>query len=226
MTARTRARQPGEGGDATPPSHRRARGHGLASRVTLTVLVLGSCAGLLAGATLAGFTDTALSGGNQFVSGTVDIDDNDNGVAVVTLTNAGPGDDDFGCITVTSRGTLPSSVRLYGTTTGTGLDQYTTLTVTRGTFTSGPPAFESCTDFQADGVQYIGGQANGVIYNGTLAAFPDDWANGVADPTSGSPKEWTQDESHVYMIEIDIVDTDDAEGLDATQTFVWEARNT
>src|SRR5687767_7964268 len=121
MTALKRARRAGEGGATTPPSLRRARGPW--SRVLLSLLTIGTMAGLATGATLAGFSDTALSSNNQFQSGTVDIDDNDNGVAILELTNAGPGGWDQGCITVTSRGTLASSVRLYGATTGTGLDQ-------------------------------------------------------------------------------------------------------
>ena len=224
MTAPTGARPAGEGRGTTPPSLRRARG--LWSRIGLSVLAVGACASALIGITLAGFSDTAISSGNQFQTGTVDIDDNDNGVAILSLTNAGPGGNDEGCITVTSRGTLASSVRIYGTTTGTGLDQYATLTVTRGTYSSGSPSFDDCTNFQPDGVQYVGGQANGVIYNGTLQSFPDDYANGISDPYAASPESWTEGESHVYRIRVDIQDDDNAEGLEATQAIIWEARNT
>ena len=69
-------------------------------------------------------------------------------------------------------------MRLYGTTTGTGLDQYLDLKVTRGTYTPSEPAFDSCTNFQPDGTEYIAGKGNGVIYDGTLQGFPDDYAGG------------------------------------------------
>ena len=224
MTARTRARATSEDGAVTPASIRRARGR--MRQVVLSMLVIASFGALAVGLTMAGFSDTAISSGNQFQSGTVDIDDNDNGVAILNLTNAGPGGWDEGCITLTSRGTLASSVRIYGTTTGTGLDAYATLTITRGTYSSGSPSFDDCTNFQADGVQYVGGQANGVIYNGTLQAFPDDYDAGLNDPYAASPESWTEGESHVYKIRVDIQDNDAAEGLDATQAIIWEARNT
>ena len=60
---------------------------------------------------------------------------------------------------------------LHGTTTGTGLDAYLDLKVTRGTYSPSTPAFKSCTNFQPDGTNYIGA-GNGVIYNGTLQGYP------------------------------------------------------
>ena len=51
-----------------------------------------------------------------------------------------PGNTDTGCIKVSYAGSLASEVRLYGTTSGTGLDAYLDLTVTRGTYTPRNPA--------------------------------------------------------------------------------------
>ena len=228
MTAPTGARATSEGREATPPSLRRARG--LRRRIALSVLAVGACASVLTGITVAGFSDTAISSGNQFQSGTVDIDDNDNGTAILSLSNASPGMTDEGCITVTSRGSLASTVKIYGTTTGSGLDQYVNLKITRGTFTAGPPAFDSCTNFQPDPVQYTGaGNGDGVIYAGSLQGFFDDnWAGGLVDPYADAPEVWTQNESHVYKIWIQIPtdsDPEAAQGLNATQVFTWEARN-
>ena len=115
-------------------------------------------------------------------------------------------------------------MRLHGTTTGSGLDQYLDLRITRGTYTPSDPAFKSCASFQPDGTNYIGA-GNGVIYNGTLQAFPDDYASGLVDPQSGSPESWTNGEVHVYKLEATLQSNFAAQNKDAAQTFRWEARN-
>lgn len=120
--------------------------------------------------------------------------------------------------------TLPSSVRLYGTTGGSGLDQYVNLTVTRGTFTGAADAFDSCNGFSTDATNYAGADA-GVLYFGTLRNLPDTYATGLVDPTTGSPEVWTTNESHVYRFDVTLQNNNSAQGLSATQTFVWEARN-
>ena len=115
-------------------------------------------------------------------------------------------------------------MRLYGTTTGSGLDQYLDLKVTRGTYNPSTPAFKSCTNFQADGTDYLGA-GNGVIYTGTLQAYPDDYASGLVDPTSGAPESWSSGEVHVYRFDMTLQSNFAAQGKNATQTFRWEARN-
>ena len=140
---------------------------------------------------------------------------------MLSLSGAKPGDSDTSCIVVSYSGTLPASVRLYGTTSGTGLDQYLDLTATRGTKSS---AFDGCSDFTADATNYIG-QGAGVIYSGTLQGWADNYAAGLVDPTPGSPETWTNPESHAYKFVVTVQDNNSAQGLNATQTFTWEARN-
>ena len=224
MTAATHNQRAAEGRGDAPPSVRRARRR--VPRLALSALVLAAFGAVAGVATFAAYSDTTSSTGNGFQSGTVDLDDDDNGVAMLSITNAAPGvtGTDTACITVTSRGALASVVRLYGTTTGTGLDQYVNLTVTRGSFAS-PPAFDSCAGFTADATDYAGLGA-GVLFNGTLQAFPDDWAGGLVDPVSGSPESWTTGESHVYKFVATIQDANGAQDLDASQVMIWEARNT
>jgi hypothetical protein len=151
----------------------------------------------------------------------VAISDNDTGTAMLTVTGLKPGDTDTGCVQVTSTGTLPSLVKLYGTTTGSGLDAYLNL-VTRG---SGAAGFDDCTGFTPDSANWNGLGA-GVVYNGTLQGFPDSYAAGVADPRSSIPEAWTTGETHTYRFALTLADTDAAQGLGYTQTFTWEARNT
>ena len=140
------------------------------------------------------------------------ISDNDSGSALLALTAAQPGNTDTGCIKVSYAGSLASEVRLYGTTSGTGLDAYLDLTVTRGTYTPSEPGFDSCTNFQADSTNYLGAGA-GVIYSGTLRDFPGTFAGGLVDPTSGSPESWTSAEVHVYRIQVTLKNNSAAQGL-------------
>lgn len=152
------------------------------------------------------------------------IADNDADSAMFTLSNMAPGSTESGCIKVTYNGNLTSRVRLYGGTGGTGLAPYLNLRVTRGIFTPTDPLFDSCANFSPDATDFIGAGA-GVIYNGTLQGYADDYAAGLQDPTPGSPEDWTHPEDHVYKFEITLQDNNSAQGLNATQVFTWEARD-
>ena len=176
------------------------------------------------GATFAAYTATTQNNANRIEAGSVKLSDNGDGTSLMSLSAAVPGDTTNACIRVTYDGSLASTVRLYGTTTGSGLDQYLDLKVTRGTYNPSEPAFKSCTNFQPDGTDYIGA-GNGVIYNGTLQGYPDDYAAGLVDPLSGSPESWTNGEAHVYRFDVTLQNDFAAQTLDATQTFTWEARS-
>ncbi len=169
-------------------------------------------------------------------AGEVCLADNDAGTALFSMGNMAPGSTEASCIKVSYTGRMPGGIRLYGSTTGSGLDQYLNLKVTRGRYQSLPePGFDSCTSFVADSTDYMGA-GPGVIYNGTLQGFPDDppgYSGGLADPADcGAPpcpaEQWTfLPESHVYKFEVTLPSgvSDAAQGLTAGQTFVWEARD-
>ena len=189
----------------------------------MTALIL-LVMGVAIGSTTAAFSANTSNANNTIATGTVAVGDNDGGSSpVVTLSNARPGDTSTGCMKVTDTGSLSSSVRLYATVTGTGLGQYLDLKITRGSSTD---PFGSCTNFAADATDYLG-QGAGVIYNGTLAAFPSTYAAGLVDPISGTPESWTQNEAHTYKIQVTLQASAPtaAQGLTANPTFVWEARN-
>jgi predicted ribosomally synthesized peptide with SipW-like signal peptide len=196
----------------------------MASNIGLSLIALvliGVVAGTL---TSAAFSDTSDNSGNAFQAGSVAITDNDSGDLMMSMSNAKPGASSSSCINVTYGGSLNAGVRLYGTTTGTGLDQYLTLTVTRGSFGSSVPAFATCTGFSPDPVDYLGA-GNGVVYNGTLQGFADGFASGTVDPIAGSAETWSTGESHAYRFVVSLQDNSGAEGLTAQQTFTWEARS-
>lgn len=192
------------------------------SRKLTAMAFLAALAATAGSVTWAAYTATTGNSGNQIESGTVKLDDNDGGSAVLSLAAAEPGATDSGCITVTFAGSLASTVRLYGTTGGTGLDQYMDLRVTRGTYGGAEPGFDSCTNFQPDAADYVGAGA-GVVYDGTLQAYPDAYAAGLVDPPAGGPESWTTGESHVYRVEVSLRHNLAAQGLTATQEFTWEA---
>ena len=197
---------------------------GRSKRLTAMV-VLAAVAVPGAAVTYAAYTATTDNSGNQIESGSVQIGDNDGGSsALFALAGMLPGTTDSGCIKVSYGGSLNSTVRLYGNTSGSGLDQYVDLKVTRGVNTPSDPAFDGCGNFQADGIDYIG-KGNGVVYDGTLQDFPDDYAGGVVDPTAGSPESWTNNESHVYRFTVTLQSDVLAEGKNATQSVTWEARS-
>jgi predicted ribosomally synthesized peptide with SipW-like signal peptide len=201
------------------PDPRPARS--LPVKVGLTALCVAMVASAFAG-TFAAFSSTTSAPNNTFTTGTVALSDNDSGSAILALPAAAkPGDTDTSCIRVSYSGTLASTVRLYGTTTGTGLDAYLTLTVTRGTLTT---AFPDCTGFTADTTNYLT-LGNGVIYNGTVQGFADDYAGGIVDPKVATPESWTTGETHDYRFTVTVADSDAAQGKTATQAFTWEARN-
>jgi predicted ribosomally synthesized peptide with SipW-like signal peptide len=191
-------------------------------KVLATALVLGAI-GMVAGfGTWSAFSDTASNDGNTFAAGSVDINDDDSDGVMFSLSGLKPNDSAAKCIKVNYAGTdLNSTVKLYGATTGTGLDQYLDLKVTRGTSSS--TSFPSCTGFTADATNYAGAGA-GVIYSGTLEGFPDSSAAGLSDPTAGTPETWAPGESHVYKFEVTVQNNGAAAGKNATQQFTWEAQ--
>ena len=195
------------------PASRRRR------RILLTALVVGLC-GVAAGVgTFSAFSATTSNSGNSFTSGTVTISDNDSGAAMLSLSNARPGDSSTSCITVTYGGSLSANVKLYGATTGS-LPTYLTLTVTQGT---GSVSFGSpCTNFTPDA-------SGSQIYNGTLANFSSNYTNfttGLSLTNASASTTWTNGNARVYKFQISLNNDNNAQGLSGTATFTWEAQNT
>jgi predicted ribosomally synthesized peptide with SipW-like signal peptide len=203
-----------------PVRTRERKSERIGSRLALTALVLGVLGTIAGVGTWSAFSATTDNTANSFTAGTVAVGDDDSGSAMLALSNAKPGDSDAACIVVNYTGSLPASVKLYGSTGGTGLAQYLDLTVTRGTKSSG---FDSCGDFNPDGTDYIGAGA-GVIYSGTLQGYPGGYGGGI-DDAPGAVGTWTTGESHSYKFVVTVQNDGAAQGLTASQVFTWEARN-
>jgi hypothetical protein len=187
-------------------------------KLVLSALVLGA-GGLTAGAaTFSEFSATTGNPDNEFSAGTVALADDDAGAALVVLpANARPGDSSTRCILVSYSGSLAAQVRLYASVSG-GLADHLTLTVTRGSQAS--PSYPSCTDFAADSGDY-GYGPNGIVYQGKLSGLPAGWAGGIVDPAAT----WTNGDARSYRYTVTVDDTPAAQGLTASASFYWEARN-
>jgi hypothetical protein len=193
-------------------------------KLSATIAVLAGCAVLASVATWSDLSATATNPANSFTAGTVRISSNSGSSAVLSLANAKPGAVSTGCIEVSYTGTLPANVKLYGAGGGTGLNQYLDLVVTRGTFSGTPPA-GSCTGFTADATNYIA-QGAGVIYSGTLAAWPASASAALVDPIGSSPATWNTSSSHGYRLKATLESSAAGQGLTGSETFTFEANNT
>jgi hypothetical protein len=138
------------------------------------------------------------------------LTDSDGGRAMFLDAPMAPGESTASCISITNQSTVAADVRMFGSTQGTGLDRYLRLTVVRG---HGTRALEgSCRGFRPD--------ARGVVFEGSLRAFPDAFANGMRDARVA----WVPGESHAYRFLLRLRGVNAAQGLTARQSILWEAR--
>ena len=217
-TARTEA-----GATAPAATKRPKRPKRSVRRLLLTMIVVG-VTGIVAGVgSYSAYTATTSNGGDSFAAGSVALSDNHvNGTALISLTNAKPGDTDTGCIKVSFSGSLSATVHLYGAASG-ALAPYLTLTVTRGTDSN--PSYRSCANFTPDATNYIG-QGSGVVYSGNLSDFPSSYAAGIVDPAvGGGTQTWVNGDGHSYKFTITAQDNNASQGLNGAATFTWEAHN-
>jgi hypothetical protein len=210
--------------DPADPRSSSQHAHRITVKIAATIAVLVLCAALASAATWSNLNATATNPANAFTAGTVAIGSNSGSSAILSLTNAKPGSVSTGCINVSYTGTLPANVKLYGTSGGTGLNQYLTLVVTRGSF-SGSPTAGSCTGFTADSTNYIS-QGAGVIYSGALSSWPASASTALGDPTTASPATWATGNTHGYQFQVTLGTNTAAQGLTGSQTFTFEADNT
>jgi len=192
----------------------------LRSRWTAPAAILAGLvvsAGVVWQASYSAFSATAANPTSNWASGTVALTDDDTNTAMFTASNLKPGATGTKCIAVTSAGSLPSTVKLYGTGAATtnALSSSINLTVTQGT----GGGYGSCTGF----TPLVTGSS---LFSGTLAGFASAstaFANGLGTwaPTgSGS-------ETRTYQLTytLDTAAPNTAQGGTAALGFTWEAQN-
>src|SRR3954465_4259490 len=119
-------------------------------------------AGFVWQASYSAFFATTSNPTSNWAAGTVALSDDDSNTAMFNATGLKPGSTGTKCIAVTSTGSLPSAVKLYGTSPSTtnALSSSITLSVVQGN----GGTFGSCTGFTPLG-------AGSSVFSGTLASF-------------------------------------------------------
>lgn len=163
------------------------------SRRTLLIVAVGLALSSMSAATgsLALFTDSAVVGGNQFVSGEIDIDATP-ATALVTYTDMMPGDSVTGTLTVSNAG--GAELRYAMTSASTNVDGKNLLDVlslevrTQGTSCAafdGSPLYSGAVGAAAFGDPSAGGQAGDRTLSGgasEVLCFKASLPSGTGDP--------------------------------------------
>jgi Camelysin metallo-endopeptidase len=167
-------------------------------------------------ASYSAFSATTSNPTNNWAAGTVALSDDDSNTAMFNASNLKPGSTGSKCIAVTSTGSLPSAVKLYGTSYATtnALAANITITVDEGTggsFAGGCAGFTSSSQ----------------IYNGLLSTFgtgKTNYATGVGTWAPTGSASDTKVYKIVYTVSASTPDT--AQGGTAALGFTWETQNT
>ena len=167
------------------------------------------------------YSATTVNPTSNWATGTVALTDDDNNTAAFTASNLKPGSTGSRCIVVSSTGSLPSAVKLYGTgaTTTKALASDINLTVTQGTGGS----FGSCT-----GDTPLTSGAS--VFTGTLAGFGStatSFSTGVGTWNTAGVASGAAAETRTYQISYSVrtETTNDTQGGTAAIGFTWEAQN-
>ena len=184
------------------------------SRLLASAALIGVLLSVAAAVVQSGFTSAVRNPNNTFQAGTIDLSANVGAEpALFGLRGLRPGSTASKCIRVSyaAAGGLAAVVKLWGQNAGP-LAPHLKVRVLRGAFPGPPPANADCTGFAAS--------PSTPLFDGTLAGFPSSYATGIVDPDPA----WTSGESAAYRIDVELADTDDAQGASATHEFVFEAR--
>jgi hypothetical protein len=170
--------------------------------------------GIVWAASYSAFSATTVNPTSNWTSGTVALSDDDSNTALFTASGLKPGSTGTKCIAVTSTGSLPAAVKLYGTsyTTTNALAANINLKVEEGTGAT----TASCTNFVASSTLYDGAMS---VFGTTKTSY----ATGVGSwaPT-GSGSE-TKSYRVTYLVSPTTPDT--AQGGTAALGFTWESQN-
>jgi hypothetical protein len=193
-----------------------------------TVGVAAIIAGLLASAGLvwhesySAFSATTSNSGNSWTGGTVQLSDDDSGGALFNASGLAPGSTGSQCISVTSTGTLPALIKLYGTSYATtrSLAAALNLTVTQGT----GAGYGSCTGFTPL-------TAGATVFSGTLAGFAtahSTYGSGILAGGAGAWKTTGATSSRTYRFTYTMSPAAPTSTMGGTAAvgFTWESQNT
>jgi hypothetical protein len=168
-------------------------------------------------ASYSAFSATTVNPTSNWTAGSVALTDDDNNTALFTATGLKPGSTGANCITVTSTGSLPSTVKLYGTNAATTKDLAANINLTVEQGTGG--GFGSCTGFTP-------ATTSGSLYSGTVAGFGSSSTNFATGVGTWAPT-GTASESRVYRVSYTVSNTapNTVQGGTASLGLTWEAQN-
>jgi hypothetical protein len=190
-------------------------------KILLSLLVVGITASVAAFGVFSAFSSQTSNPGNNFSAGTVNISDNDGGVASYAVTGGKPNSTQSSCVRVVYTGSLDSDVHLYTPETIGTLGPYVNLTIQPGT--------QATPNMNCSGFTPVGSAA----YSGTLSAWAtahNSYANGLSVLPSASATKWATNDAVVYKITATLADDNNANGVTSSMStgshsFVWEAQN-
>jgi hypothetical protein len=190
-------------------------------KLLLSLLVVGVTASIAAFGVFSAFSSQTSNPGNNFSAGTVNISDNDGGVAAYSVSNGKPNSTGSSCVRVVYTGSLDSDVHLYTPETIGTLGPYVNLTIQPGT--------QATPNMNCSGFTPVGSP----VYSGTLSAWSaahNSYANGLSVLPSASATKWATNDAVVYQITATLQDNNSANGVTSsmstgTHSFVWEAQN-
>jgi hypothetical protein len=165
------------------------------------------------------YSATTVNPTSNWATGTVALTDDDANTAAFTASNLKPGATGSRCIVVSSTGTLPAAVKLYGTAAATtkALASSINLSVTQGTGGS----FGSCTG-------YTPLASGSSVYTGTLADFganATSFATGVGSWNTAGVATGAETRTYQLTYTVNPNATNDTQGGTAALGFTWEAQN-
>lgn len=175
---------------------------------------IAASAALVWGSSYAAFSATTESPDNNWSAGTVKLTDDDAGSAAFVAANLKPGATGSSCLTVTSTGSLPAAVKLFGTGAAATKDLASFLDLTIEEGTGG--GFGSCAEFTATGTAYAGTLGDFGTTRASYGAGVGTWR------TTGSGAE-----TRTYKVTYTLRETtpNTAQGGTAGIAFTWESRN-
>lgn len=170
---------------------------------------------LISNASYSAYSTTTSNPTNNWTTGTLSLTDDDANTAMFTATALVPGSTGTKCIAVTSASTVPTTIKLYGTSPATtlALSSYIDLTVSLGAGGSS----STCTGWVADAT-------NPNVFSGTLAAFgtsATSFSNGLGvwAPASSATKVYK------FTYTVNSAAPNSTAGGTASIGFTWEAQS-
>lgn len=168
-------------------------------------------------ASYSAFSATTSNPTSTWSSGTVALSDDDSNTSMFSASALKPGSTGKNCIVVTSSGSLPSTVKLYGTNAATtnGLSSYINISIVQGTGGSSG----NCSGFSAS-------PTAASVFSGTLASFAStatSFSSGTGSwaPTGSAPESLT----YQFTYTLDPSTPNTAQNGSASIGFTWEAQN-